>query len=218
MKNKSFENRVEANSIGTKIRSFTTKLVDEVVGVAIYTEDEPGISDDKSFDACSFHFIVSRTPETGMKGYQALVGLLDSINAAIKYTYSNNKNCSIKAKISMLDDEPVLPSKLFDDDTGKTWFNAPSSLIAAHDVIEVTRNNNAPANSKDHLQFGVKCWEGTCNSGVPGFVRVLAMKGAIERALSSINLSYPEFNQESKKLSAIFDKSMPEKSSESLSL
>jgi len=213
MKNKSFEDRVKVSSLDNSAMIFESLLSkDEVVGVAIYNNaksvDKFSIADSKSFDNSSFHFIAPRKPMAGMNGYQVLVGMLDSLNAAIKYTYVNNKDSAIKAKINMLNDEPVLSHKLFSDMMDKEWFLAKSEQIEAADVIEVAKTNTGKDKSieSESLEFGIKCWEGSCNFGEPGFIRVLAMKSAIERTLASINLQYPSYHLESTRINKQFSK------------
>jgi hypothetical protein len=203
-----FESRVDVSTSGSVGLIFKTKLVEESIAVIIHGDfagdDKLQLSGDNPFASSSFHILGPKHPVSGIEGYQALTGLLDCINSAIKYVYNNNKKIAVSAKVSMLEDEPVPVSPLFKNGEASNIFEARSSIIFDPDTIVVSKNGPV-ISTMDDIHFNVNCWQGTCNLGIPGFVKIMAMKNTIERALSSINMTHPEFHVESKAICSKFD-------------
>lgn len=213
------ENRVDVSASGSGGLIFKTKLVDENMAVMIHGDlagdDKFQLSPDDPFASSSFHILGPKHPVSGIEGYQAVTGLLDCINSAIKYVYNNNKKFAVRAKVSMLEDKAVSASPLFKNGQDSNIFEAKSSIIYDPDTIVVSKKGPS-ISTMDDIHFSVNCWQGTCNLGIPGFVKIMAMKNTIERALSAINMTYPEFYAESKAICSKFDTTRDKASSSEL--
>lgn len=172
----------------------------------------------------------------GLVGYINTLGIQDAILETIKYLRSEHHDFMMQAMTEYKNGlvEHSEPSTLFKQDGENGFFNTVvarnNSIANSHDSVEIFHSDlpkvsfttNPETNKKemivkdaerslDNIEIKISKWQGECEQGVQGVVRLLALSSAIERAALALNLTFKGVHNEAKKAMGVSDPTVKNK-------
>ena len=164
----------------------------------------------------------------GMNGYINMLGIRDAIIDTIKYlkdehydfliesmtAYNKGEidKASPKALFSDMEDnefnllhEVRCEHKMFDQNYDSVAISHSSSIsmVKVDDGNGGTKRETVyPSRSLDNTDIKIRKWQGDCENGVEGMVRLLAIQNGIERAACTLNLTFG-MHQEAAKIMGV---------------
>ncbi|AKO77868.1 hypothetical protein EN12_22455 [Vibrio cholerae] len=164
----------------------------------------------------SFRFHMSKfqgESEKGMCGYIEMLGIRDAITETISYMYENHKDFVIKSfteyNLGMIEGIKT-PRNLFSNDDPEdcdafmTIEAKNTSIKGEFDSVKVSHGGRVqfkdgkviyPERAIDNLNIKISKWQGDSEYGTQGFIRLNALKNAIERTCSTLNLTFKDMHK-----------------------